>query len=200
MGTEIWTFKYQPDKFENMILSNDMKSVLGKVIKERPNIMLVGNAGVGKGTFTNIFLKETKLDNIRINCSDETSVDAMRTKVKSFATALGITSLKIVVLNECLDENEEILTGTLGNANRTLMKKLPDIEFDIISYNQETGNIENDKAKVISDKFDDVYEIELEDGRTVKATKNHPFLVKRNGNEMFVKLGELCINDEIVCI
>ena len=99
-NTAIWTFRYQPDKFEDMILSSDMRNILGKVIKERPNIMLVGNAGVGKGTFTNVFLKETKLDYLKVNCSDETSIDAMRTKVKSFATALGVTPLKIVVLNE----------------------------------------------------------------------------------------------------
>lgn len=99
-NTTIWTFKYQPDKFDDMILSDDMRNILGKVIKEQPNIMLVGNAGVGKGTFTNVFLKETKLDYMKINCSDETSIDAMRTKVKSFATALGVTPLKIVVLNE----------------------------------------------------------------------------------------------------
>lgn len=101
MSTKIWTFTYEPKTFPEMILSDDMRAILGKVIKERPNIMLVGNAGVGKGTFTNIFLKETGLDFMKINASDETSIDAMRSKVKSFATALGITPLKIVVLNEC---------------------------------------------------------------------------------------------------
>jgi DNA polymerase III delta prime subunit len=63
--------------------------------------MLVGPAGVGKGTFTHIFLKQTGLDYLWVNCSDETSIDNIRTKVKSFATSLGITPLKVVVLNEC---------------------------------------------------------------------------------------------------
>ncbi len=97
---KILTFDYEPSSIKDMILSDDVRSKLVKVIKDVPNVLLYGPPGVGKGTFTNIFLKETKLDFIKINCSDETSIDNVRTKVKSFATALGITELKIVVLNE----------------------------------------------------------------------------------------------------
>jgi len=81
-------------------LNDVVKPQLKKALVEIPNLMLVGPPGVGKGTFTNIFLRTTKLDYIKLNCSDETSIDAMRTKVKSFATALGTTPMKIVVLNE----------------------------------------------------------------------------------------------------
>jgi replication factor C subunit 2/4 len=77
-----------------------VKPRLQKALTEIPNLMLVGPPGVGKGTYTNIFLKETKLDFIKLNCSDETSIDGIRTKVKSFATALGVTKMKIVVMNE----------------------------------------------------------------------------------------------------
>jgi DNA polymerase III delta prime subunit len=97
---DIWTFKYAPTSFDEIILSPDIKPILKKVIKEKPNIMLVGNAGVGKGTFTDIFLNETGLDYIKLNCSDETSVQDIRDKVKTFATSLGMTGMKIVVLNE----------------------------------------------------------------------------------------------------
>jgi DNA polymerase III delta prime subunit len=129
-STEIWTFRYEPKTFQEMILSEDMRSVLGKVIKEMPNIMLVGNAGVGKGTFTNILLKETKLDYMKINCSDETSVDAMRTKVKSFATALGITPLKIVILNEM-----DFLSGSAQAMLRDLMESVHGITRFILQCN-----------------------------------------------------------------
>ena len=98
--TDIWTFKYEPKTLDDMIIHQDIKPILSKSIKEVPNLMLVGPPGVGKGTFVNIYLKETGLDYIKINCSDETGIDNLRTKVKSFATALGITKLKIVILNE----------------------------------------------------------------------------------------------------
>jgi DNA polymerase III delta prime subunit len=97
---DIWTFKHEPISFDDMVLNDDVRGKLSKALKEVPNLMLVGPAGVGKGTFTHIFLKETGLDYLWVNASDETSIDNIRTKVKSFATSLGITPLKIVVLNE----------------------------------------------------------------------------------------------------
>lgn len=99
--TDIWSFKYEPTEFKNMVLNDDVRSKLEKVLIEIPNLMLIGPAGVGKGTFTHIFLKYTGLDYLWVNCSDETSIDNIRTKVKSFATSLGITPLKVVILNEC---------------------------------------------------------------------------------------------------
>jgi DNA polymerase III delta prime subunit len=98
--TDMWPFKYSPKTLDEMVVSDEMKEKLKKVIDEKPNILLVGPAGVGKGTFTDIFLRETKLDYIKINCSDQTSVDNVRENVKSFATALGISPLKVVVMNE----------------------------------------------------------------------------------------------------
>lgn len=100
MNTAIWTFKYEPQTLDEMIIHQDIRPILDKSLKEVPNLMLIGPPGVGKGTFTNIYLKETGLDYLKINCSDETGIDNLRTKVKSFATALGITKLKIVVMNE----------------------------------------------------------------------------------------------------
>lgn len=199
-NTSIWTFKYEPEFFEEMVLNDDIRKKLNKALLEIPNLMLVGPAGVGKGTFTHIFLKQTGLDYLWVNCSDETSIDNIRTKVKSFATSLGITPLKVVVLNECLEESEEIITGTIDNQKTIPMNLLPVGEFSLVSYNTDKKCMENDLANVISDKIDDVYEIELEDGRTIQATKNHPFLVNRNGKIEYVELQNLKEDDEIITI
>lgn len=98
--TELFTFKYEPMVFDDMVCNDDVRNKLGKALTEIPNLLLVGPAGVGKGTYTHIFLKQTGLDSLWINASDETGIDNLRTKVKSFATSLGITPLKVVVLNE----------------------------------------------------------------------------------------------------
>ena len=74
-STNIWTFKYEPQEFDDIILNETIKPQLKKALVEIPNLMLSGPPGVGKGTFTNIFLKVTKLDFIKINCSDETGID-----------------------------------------------------------------------------------------------------------------------------
>ena len=96
----MWVFKHEPSLFEDMVLNEELRDKLGKVLTEIPNLLLVGPAGVGKGTFTHIFLNKTGLDYLWVNCSDETSIDNIRSKVKSFATSLGVTPLKVVVLNE----------------------------------------------------------------------------------------------------
>jgi DNA polymerase III delta prime subunit len=199
-NVDIWTFKYQPQTFDDVILNDDIRKKLSKAMVEVPNLMLVGPAGVGKGTFTHVFLKQTGLDYLWVNCSDETSIDNVRTKVKSFATSLGITPLKVVILNECLEENEEIIIGTTDNQRPVSMKSLPNGEFDIVSYNIERGCLENDKAIVVSDKVDELYEIELDDGRKIKATSEHPFLVRRNSEELFVKLKDLTNDDKLMSL
>jgi DNA polymerase III delta prime subunit len=97
---DIWTFKYEPKKFDDIILNKDIRPKLYKAMKEVPNMLLYGKPGVGKGTFTHIFLNETGLDYLWVNASDERGIDVMRDKIKSFATALGISGMKVVVLNE----------------------------------------------------------------------------------------------------
>lgn len=100
MSYKIWTFEYEPKSLGEMIVDESIRKRLSKAIKEKPNIMLSGPPGIGKGTFTNIFLEETKLDRMKINASDETGIDNIRDKVKSFATSMGSTTPKIVVMNE----------------------------------------------------------------------------------------------------
>lgn len=101
MSQEIWCFKYAPKTLDEMILSDEMRETLKKVIVECPNVLLVGKPGTGKGTFMDILLKTTEYDFMKLNASDENSIDVVRDKVKSFATSLGITDKKVVYLNEC---------------------------------------------------------------------------------------------------
>jgi replication factor C small subunit len=100
VSQEIWCFKYAPQSLDEMILSDDKKEVLKKVIKECPNVLLAGKPGTGKGTFMDIFLKETGYDFLKLNMSDENSVDTVRDTIKTFATSLGFTNKKIVYGNE----------------------------------------------------------------------------------------------------
>lgn len=100
MSQEIWCFKYAPQSLDDMILSDEKREVLKKVIAECPNVLLAGKPGTGKGTFMDIFLKETGYDFLKLNASDENSIDVVRDTVKSFSTSLGFTDKKIVYLNE----------------------------------------------------------------------------------------------------
>lgn len=199
MDQSIWCFKYAPQKLDDMILSEESKKVLQKVILECPNVLLVGKPGTGKGTFVDIFLKETGYDFMKINASDENSIDIVRDKIKSFATSLGITNKKIVYINECLEENEEIIIGTKDSYEYIKLKDLPkDKKFNIVSMNQESGVLEDDEGFINVEKEDVVYEVCLEDGRKIQATKNHPFFVIRDKKITPVLLKDLKEEDEII--
>jgi DNA polymerase III delta prime subunit len=96
---KLWTFEYEPQSLNEMIVAPDKKPILQKIINELPNTLIAGKPGTGKGTFMNILIKSKDVDVIKINGSDETGVDVMRDKVKSFATAYS-PKIKIVYINE----------------------------------------------------------------------------------------------------
>ena len=66
MKDTIFTFKYEPKNFDDMILDPVTKERLTKTFETFPNLMLIGPPGIGKGTFTNIFIQKTKLDFMKI--------------------------------------------------------------------------------------------------------------------------------------
>jgi len=100
--TKLWEFEHEPLTLSGAIYNKEIRPKLEKALAEVPNLMLYGGPGVGKGTFANILLRHTGHDYLWVNASDYTGIDHMRTGgiVRDFATALGVTPLKIVVMNE----------------------------------------------------------------------------------------------------
>lgn len=96
----LYEFKYKPKSFEEMVLSDDVRPKLEKALNELPNLILYGPSGTGKGTFVDILKITKNPDILKINCSDETGIDTIREKVKTFATSAGFEGIKIVYLNE----------------------------------------------------------------------------------------------------
>jgi len=113
-------FKYAPTKFEDVILNQKIKKSLKKTFQEIPTMFLVGPRGIGKGSFVDVFLRETKLDYIWINGSDEKGIDIVRNKLWNFATALGNTELKVVVINE--------IDRFLPDSQKALLDKIEKVE------------------------------------------------------------------------
>jgi DNA polymerase III delta prime subunit len=84
-----------------MVVSDEKKIILKKIIKEIPTTLIAGKPGTGKGTFMDILLKETGCPYLKLNGSIDNSIDDIREKVRKFSTAFDPTSKKIVYFNEC---------------------------------------------------------------------------------------------------
>ena len=101
----LWVEKYRPATLDEMILSKDIRERFDefKVAQQIPNILFIGNAGIGKTSLAKVIAKDIITDSqyLYINASDENGIDTIRISVTNFAKTRSIQgSLKIVILDE----------------------------------------------------------------------------------------------------
>jgi len=103
-GQFLWVEKYRPQKVEDCVLPEEVKKQFQTFIDkgEVPNLLLSGTAGTGKTTVAKALCNELGCDYIVINGSDEgRQIDTLRTKIKSFASAVSFEGkTKVVILDE----------------------------------------------------------------------------------------------------
>lgn len=99
----MWTIKYRPDCFKNIVLAKETRDLLEqwKNEGEFPNLLLCSRAGMGKTSLAHIIAKEFDCDKLYLNASDEGNVETIRNKVKDFAiTASFNGNMKLIILDE----------------------------------------------------------------------------------------------------
>jgi DNA polymerase III delta prime subunit len=99
----LWVEKYRPQKIEDCILPDSLKKTFQEFVnrKEIPNLLFCGTAGVGKTTVARALCNEVDCDYIIINGSDENGVDAVRNKIKNYASSMSLTGgRKVIILDE----------------------------------------------------------------------------------------------------
>ena len=119
MSHSLWVEKYRPTDLSTYIGNEHLKSKV-KVYLESgdvPHLLLYGRAGTGKTTLGKIVVNNIDCDSLYINASDENSVDAVRFKIRSFASSVGFKDMKIIILDEA-----DYLTPNAQAALRNLME------------------------------------------------------------------------------
>ena len=99
----LWTENYRPRKISECILPPSIKKTFLEFVKknELPNLLLSGGSGVGKTTVARALCEELSRDYMIINGSEESGIDVLRTKIKSFASTVSLQGgQKVVILDE----------------------------------------------------------------------------------------------------
>lgn len=102
----LWVEKYRPKSLDEYIFHGDAhKKAFQQMVKNKtiPHLIFSGAQGTGKTTIAQILINELNVDStdiLVINGSDETGVDAMRDKIKSFISTYAMSELKVVQLEE----------------------------------------------------------------------------------------------------
>ena len=119
MEHSLWVEKYRPTDLSTYIGNEHLKSKVGIYLESEdvPHLLLYVKAGTGKTTLAKIVVNNIDCDHLYINASDENSVDAVRFKIRSFASSVGFKELKVIILDEA-----DYLTPNAQAALRNLME------------------------------------------------------------------------------
>ena len=119
MEHSLWVEKYRPVDLSTYIGNEHLKNKVGVYLKNEdvPHLLLYGRAGTGKTTLAKIITSNIDCDTMYINASDENSVDAVRFKIRAFASSVGFKDLKVIILDEA-----DYLTPNAQAALRNLME------------------------------------------------------------------------------
>jgi replication factor C small subunit len=131
MVSEIWTEKYRPSVFGEVVGQDDIVKRVESLTNSLniPHLLFAGPAGTGKSTLALITVKELYGDQWRenyleLNASDERGINIVREKVKNFARtkSLGKVPFKIIFLDEAdalTPEAQQALRRTMENYSNT---------------------------------------------------------------------------------
>ena len=103
MNEYLWVEKYRPQTINDCILTKELKETFKQFISsgELPNFLFSGGPGIGKTTVAKALCNEVGAEYLLINGSEESGIDTLRTKIKSFASTISLTdSKKVVILDE----------------------------------------------------------------------------------------------------
>jgi replication factor C small subunit len=115
----LWVESFRPDTLDGYI-GNEHIIDKAKIWIENgdvPHLLFYGSAGTGKTTLAKIIANSIDADIMYINASDENSVDAVRDKIKRYASTVGFKRWKIIILDE-----SDYLTPNAQAALRNLME------------------------------------------------------------------------------
>ena len=151
----LWVEKYRPQKIDECVLPESLKKTFHEYIAqgELPTFLFCGTAGVGKTTVAKALCNEIGAEFLFINGSEESGIDVLRTKIKSFASSVSLTDAKKVVI---LDEADYLNPNSTQPALRAFIEEFSANCRFIFTCNYKNRIIEplHSRCAVIDFKID----------------------------------------------
>lgn len=111
--------KYRPKTIQDCILPIELESTFTKLVKsgECQNMLFYGGAGTGKTSVARALCNDLDADYILINCSEDGTIDTLRTKIRNFASSVSLGGgSKIIILDEFDYSNAQSIQPALRGA------------------------------------------------------------------------------------
>jgi len=149
LKNNIWVEKYRPKTLDDLIIPERVYNKF-KDGKLNNHVLLYGSPGLGKTSLGKIIAKD--MVSLEINCSLDTSVDNVRTKITEFCSNISILegkkAQKVVLLDEFDGVSEQYLKAMRGVIEKfagttrfiatcNYIQKIPDnvqSRFDCINF------------------------------------------------------------------
>ena len=114
----LWVEKYSPKTIDDCILPEKLKQEFSQM-DTIPNMLLIGDAGVGKTTVARVLCDTLNIDWIMMNASTERGIDEVRNKIDTFASTTSLMGgYKVLLLDEA-----DNLTQDAQKALRALIEQ-----------------------------------------------------------------------------
>lgn len=192
----IWCEKYRTHTLEEYVCTPFIRETLDsfKQKGEIPNLLFVGAAGIGKTSAAKIIVNNIlNCQYLYINASDENGIDTIRHKVINFAQTMSIDgNIKVIVLDECLDEDTLVTILRDGTEQQIPIKELDQYNDLVKSYNVIRDTVEFRPFYLWDKGEQEVYEIEFENNQKIICTGDHKWYVQDTlGLPIKMKLSEI---------
>jgi DNA polymerase III delta prime subunit len=174
----LWTERYRPSELDELIVPDRIYNKLKNGVYQ--NLLFHGSPGSGKTSSARILAGNHP--HMYINCSSETGVDVVRTKISEFCSTLSVIDgekkLKVVILDEfdgVSDQYMKALRGTIEQFEKTArfiatcnyFNKIPDniqSRFECINFDFSDA----EETEIEKKYFKRVYEIIRTEGMDIE--------------------------------